>query len=68
VEKVGINLNFLIAQIVNFVIVLVLLQRLLYRPVLNMLEARKQRVRESLAEADRVLRKLPRPNSATSRS
>ena len=67
-EKVGINLNFLIAQIVNFVIVLVLLQRLLYRPVLNMLEARKQRVRESLAEADRVLRKLPRPNSATSRS
>ncbi|GAB4566714.1 MAG: F0F1 ATP synthase subunit B [Anaerolineae bacterium] len=53
-EKLGINLNFLIAQIINFGIVVFLLQRFLYQPVLNMLEARRNKIRESLAEADRV--------------
>ena len=53
-DKLGINLNFLIAQIINFGIVLFLLQRFLYKPVLNMLEERKEKVRQSLAEADRV--------------
>ncbi len=53
-EKLGINLNYLIAQIVNFGIMLFLLNRFLYKPVLNMLETRKNKVRESLAEADRV--------------
>lgn len=53
-EKLGINLNFLIAQIVNFLLLLFILQRFLYKPVTNMLEARTRRIRESLAEADRV--------------
>lgn len=53
-EKLGINLNFLIAQIINFLILLLILQRFLYKPVTKMLAARTKRVQESLAEADRV--------------
>jgi F-type H+-transporting ATPase subunit b len=53
-EKLGINLNFLIAQIVNFLLLLFILQRFLYKPVMNMLAARTRKVQESLAEADRV--------------
>ncbi len=53
-EKLGINLNFLIAQIINFGVMLLLLRLLLYQPVLNMLETRRNRIQESLAEADRV--------------
>jgi F-type H+-transporting ATPase subunit b len=53
-EKLGINLNFLIAQVINFLLLLWILQRFLYKPVSNMLSARTKRVQESLAEADRV--------------
>ena len=53
-EQLGINLNFLITQIIHFLILLFLLKRFLYRPVLNMLDARRERIQESLAEAERV--------------
>ncbi|MCD6289127.1 MAG: F0F1 ATP synthase subunit B [Anaerolineae bacterium] len=53
-EKLGINLNYLIAQIINFGVLLYLLKRFLYGPLLSMLEARRERIRGSLAEADRV--------------
>jgi F-type H+-transporting ATPase subunit b len=53
-EQLGINLNFLIAQIINFLLLLFILRRFLYKPVTNMLAARTKRVQESLAEADRV--------------
>lgn len=50
----GINLNLLIAQIINFIIVLLLLRAFLYKPMLNMMAQRRDRIRDSLAEADRV--------------
>lgn len=53
-EQLGINGNFLIAQIVQFLVLLVIMRRFLYQPVLNMLAARRERIRESLAEAERV--------------
>jgi F-type H+-transporting ATPase subunit b len=53
-EKLGINLNFLIAQIINFVLLLWILNRFLYKPVTKMLAARTERVQQSLAEADKV--------------
>lgn len=48
----GINLPFLIAQIVNFVVLLILLRMFLYEPVLNMLAQRRERIRESLNAAE----------------
>ncbi len=50
----GISPNLLITQIVNFVILLVLLRMLLYKPILNMLASRKTKIQESLEYADRV--------------
>ncbi len=53
-EKLGINLNFLISQIVNFLILLALLRLFLYKPVLNMLAERRQRIKEGLEAADKA--------------
>ena len=51
-EQLGFNLPLLVAQIVNFFVVLVALRLFLYRPVLNMLDKRAQRVREGLEAAE----------------
>lgn len=51
-DKLGINGPFLLAQIINFVILLFLLHRFLYNPLLSMLDARKQRIADGLAAAD----------------
>lgn len=53
-EKLGIRPDILITQILNFAILLFLLYRFLYHPILNMLQERRERIREGLAEADRV--------------
>ena len=50
----GINTNLLIFQIVNFLVVLWLLRLFLYKPLMNMFDQRRERIRESLAEAERV--------------
>ncbi len=53
-EKLGIRPDLLITQIINFAILLFLLYRFLYNPMLNMLQQRRERIREGLAEAERV--------------
>lgn len=53
-EKLGINLPWLIAYLINFILALVLLRMLVYKPVLNMLDARKKKIQESLEYADKV--------------
>lgn len=53
-EQLGISPNLLITQILNFIILLVILRLLLYKPVLNMLASRRQKIQESLEYADRV--------------
>lgn len=50
--QLGINGPFLLAQIINFVILFLLLRRFLYPPLLKMLDARKQRIADGLAAAD----------------
>jgi F-type H+-transporting ATPase subunit b len=61
-EKLGINWALLIAQLVNFGILIWLLTRYLYQPVLNMLNERTRRVQESLKEAEQVKEQLARAN------
>lgn len=51
-EKLGINLGFLISQLVNFTLLAVLLYMLLYKPILNMLNQRKERIAKSMADVD----------------
>lgn len=51
-EKLGINLGYLISQLVNFVLLAVLLWVLLYKPVLRMMSQRKERIARSMADVD----------------
>lgn len=47
-EQLGIEPNLLLAQIVNFLIILFVLSRLLYKPILGMLEKRKKEIAAGL--------------------
>jgi F-type H+-transporting ATPase subunit b len=51
-EKLGINLSLLVSQLVNFSLLVGLLYLLLYKPVLRMLNQRKERIARSLADVD----------------
>ena len=53
-ERLGLNLAWLIAQIVNFVLILLILRAFAYRPILKMLADRKQKIQESLDYAEKV--------------
>lgn len=52
--KLGINPTFLLSQIVNFLILFVLLYFLLWKRILKMLEERKQRIAQGLADAEQA--------------
>lgn len=52
--ELGINPFYLAFQIINFLLLVFLLHRLLYRPVLNMLDQRKERIREGQEAAERA--------------
>ena len=53
-EALGINQGLLVAQIINFIIILFVLSRWVFPPIMRMLEQRRQRIQDSLAEAERV--------------
>lgn len=53
-SQLGIEGGLLVSQIVNFLILMVILRVTLYQPILNMLEQRRQRVAQSMKEAERV--------------
>ncbi len=55
-EALGISPNLLLTQILNFIILFILLRLLLYKPILSMLDSRKQKIQESLEYAERVKR------------
>ena len=52
IAELGINPPVLIAQIVNFVILLVLLRLFAYKPIMKMLDERSRRVKESMEQAE----------------
>ena len=53
-KELGVNLPGLIAQIVNFSLLLLVLYLLLYKPVVRMLDQRSKRIEDSLEHADRL--------------
>ena len=50
-DKLGISLGFLLFQIFNFAILCILLYAWAYKPILKMLEIRKQRIAQGLEDA-----------------
>lgn len=56
----GINLGYLISQIINFVLLFVLLTIFLYKPVMRMLDERAARIRKGLEDSERAEKRLAR--------
>ncbi len=58
IEEFGINPVFLLAQIVNFAILLFFLKKFLYKPILKALEERKVKIAKSMKEAEEIEKRL----------
>jgi F-type H+-transporting ATPase subunit b len=63
-QSLGIYWPKLIAQIVNFGIVLFILWKFAYRPVLKILEERRQRVTEAMKNAEHAKAELAKADAA----
>jgi len=57
-EGLGINLNGLIAQIVNFSLLFILLYMVAYKRILRLLDERSGRIRQSMEQAEEIKRRL----------
>lgn len=53
-SQFGIDWRLFVIQVINFGILLFVLHKFLYAPILNILEKRRKSVEESIAEAERV--------------
>ncbi|MBI4065437.1 F0F1 ATP synthase subunit B [Candidatus Gottesmanbacteria bacterium] len=53
-EQLGIEPKLLLAQIINFTIIMVVLTKLLYKPILSMLEKRKKEIEAALALTEKM--------------
>jgi F-type H+-transporting ATPase subunit b len=59
-ETFGLDWPHFIAQVVSFSIVAFLLVRFAYKPILTVLQERRQRIAEGLANADKIKQELAR--------
>lgn len=53
-DKLGIEPKLLFAQIINFTIIIVVLTKLLYKPILTMLEKRRKEIEEGLSLSQKM--------------
>lgn len=56
--KIGIKPGVLIAQIINFLILVIILYKLAYKPVLNLLKERSDKISKSMKHAEEVEKNL----------
>jgi F-type H+-transporting ATPase subunit b len=56
----GFNTSLFISQVISFLIVAFLLHRFAYKPILQVLEARRQEIATSLANAEKIKAELAR--------
>jgi F-type H+-transporting ATPase subunit b len=54
ISELGINVPTLLTQVVTFIILLVVLRFVAYKPIMRMLDERSKRVKESLEQAEAV--------------
>ena len=67
IGALGFNLPALIAQLINFTLLLVLFSVLLYKPLLRVLDERKQRIQEGLDASDEAKRRLSQTEQAVAK-
>jgi F-type H+-transporting ATPase subunit b len=57
-ETFGWNLGLFLSQVISFVIVALALRQFAYRPILKVLQERRDRIAEGLANADKIKQQL----------
>jgi len=57
-EQFGVDWPHFLAQLITFLIVLWVLKRFAYKPLLDLLEERKRRIAESMAQAEQIKQEL----------
>ena len=63
-DTFGVDWSHLIAQIISFTIVAILLHKFAYKKVLGVLEERRKRITEGLANAERIKAELTKTEAA----
>ena len=66
-SELGIQWKILLAQTISFSVVFFVLWRFAYRPVFNMLEVRRQKIAEGLANAEKIKMELARTEAERKR-
>ncbi len=62
-NEFGVEWKLLIAQIINFLILLFILKKILYKPILGMLDERKNKIAESMKNAEDIEKRLEKIES-----
>ncbi len=60
----GLDVPHFISQVISFAIVAFLLHRFAYKPILKVLEQRRQRIAEGLANADKIKQELAKAEAS----
>jgi F-type H+-transporting ATPase subunit b len=63
-EQFGFNSSLFVSQVISFCIVAFLLHRFAYKPILKVLEERRQRIEEGLANAEKIKAELAKTEAA----
>jgi len=63
-RQFGVDWPHFLAQCISFSIVLFLLHRFAYKPILQILEERRQRIKEGLENAERIKAELAKTEAA----
>lgn len=63
-EQFGVDAPHFISQVISFCIVAFLLHRFAYKPILQVLEERRNRIAEGLANADKIKEELAKTEAA----
>lgn len=59
-ESLGIDWRLIIAQVINFLVLLFLLKKFLYGPIINILESRQKKIQDGLENFDHSEQELER--------
>src|SRR3954470_20208613 len=57
-EQFGFNTSLFVSQVISFLIVAFLLKKFAYNPIVQVLEERRQRIAEGLANAEKIKQEL----------
>jgi F-type H+-transporting ATPase subunit b len=66
-QKLGIDWRLLVAQLINFLILVFILYKFLYKPVINLLDSRKEKIEKGLRDAEKLGEELEKTKELQAR-